>query len=96
MSAVEKVKAAAEKDATIYTERGKESDTFGHNPLMLLEVHGITKSDLIRLERKGLAKKARYVTRNKSGRWQFKDAEGEKTMYDGPHRTRWILFKEAA
>lgn len=96
MKAYEKVLAAAGKDETIFTERGKETDTFGHNPQFLLDVHGITKSDLIRLERLGLATKARYVTRNKSGRWQFKDAEGEKVMYDGPHRVRWILFKEGA
>lgn len=96
MSAVEKVKAAAEKDATIYTERGKESDTFGHNPLMLLEVHGITKSDLIRLERKGLAMKARYITRNTRNIGYFKNTEGKTIRVDGPHRTRWILFKEAA
>jgi hypothetical protein len=96
MNAIEKVRAAAEKDETIYTERGKETETFGHNPAYLLDTHGITKSDLIRLERLGLATKARYVTRNKSGRWQFKDAEGEKIIYDGPHRVRWILFKEGA
>jgi len=96
MNAIEKVKAAAEKDESIYTERGKETETFGHNPLMLLEVHGITKSDLIRLERRGLAKKARYVTRNTRNIGYFKDAEGETVRVDGPHRTRWILFKEEA
>jgi hypothetical protein len=96
MKAYDKVLAAAESDDTIFTERGKEMETFGHNPQFLLDAHGITKSDLIRLERLGLAKKARYVTRNKSGRWQFKDAEGEKIMYDGPHRVRWILFRREA
>lgn len=96
MKAYDKVIAAAEKDPSIICERGKETETFGSNPDYLLDVHGITKSDLIRLERLGLAKKARYVTRNKSGRWQFKDAEGEKIMYDGPHRVRWILFRQEA
>lgn len=96
MKAYKKVLAAAEKDQSIFTEKGKETETFGHNPSFLLDVHGITKSDLIRLERQGLAMKARYVTSNKSGRWQFKDAEGKPITYDGPHRVRWILFKEAA
>lgn len=96
MKAYEKVLAAAEKDETIFTERGKETDTFGHNPLMLLEVHGITKSDLIRLERRGLAMKARYVTRNKTGKSYFKDKENQSVTVDGPHRVRWVLFREAA
>lgn len=96
MKAIEKVQAAAEKDDSIYTERGKETETFGHNPQFLLEVHGITKSDLIRLERLGLALKARYVTRNPRNVSYFNDNEGKPIPLDGPHRVRWILFKEAA
>lgn len=96
MKAYEKVLAAAEKDESVFTERGKETETFGHNPNYLLDRHGITKSDLIRLERSGLALKARYVTRNPRNVSYFNDKEGNPIPLDGPHRVRWILFKEAA
>lgn len=96
MKALEKVKLAADKDEKLYSERGKEDESFGHNPKYLLDVHGITKSDLIRLERKGLATKARYVTRNPRNISYFKDATGEPVAVDGPHRVRWLIFKESA
>jgi hypothetical protein len=95
MKAWDKVKAAAEKDPSIMCERGTETEVFGHNPQYLLNEYGITKQDLIRLERLGLAAKARYVTKNTSGRWAFKDAEGNKIPLDGPHRVRWLIFKES-
>lgn len=85
MKAYEKVLAAAEKDPSILCERGKEDECFGSNPDYLLDVHGITKSDLIRLEREGLALKARYETRHP------KPDRG----VCGTHRVRWILYKEA-
>lgn len=96
MKALEKVKAAAEKDPAILCERGKEFETFGSNPQYLLDVFGITKSDLIRLERLGLAAKARYVIRNPRNVSYFKDAEGNPVPVDGPHRVRWLLFKESS
>jgi hypothetical protein len=96
MKALDKVKAAANQDESIYTERGKETESFGHNPQFLLDVHGITKSDLIRLERLGLATKARYVQRNKRNVSYFSDAQGNPVPVDGPHRVRWLIFKESA
>lgn len=91
----DKLLAAAAQDPSIFCERGKEDSTFGNNPQYLLDMFGITKSDLIRLERLGLAIKARYVTRNPRNVSYFKDAEGNPIPVDGPHRVRWLLFKEA-
>lgn len=93
----DKVLAAVAKDPSILCERGKEGETFGHNPAYLADVFGITKSDLIRLERAGLAVKARYVTRNPRNVSYFNDpVTKEPIPVDGPHRVRWIIFKEAA
>lgn len=93
MKALDKVKSASEYDPNFFAIRGKEEETFGHNPEYLLDVHGITKSDLIRLERLGLATKARYVTRNKRNISYFKDSTGAPIPVDGPHRVRWLIFK---
>lgn len=38
-------------------------NTFGNNPAYLLDVFGITASDLLRLEKAGYAVKARYETK---------------------------------
>lgn len=90
----DKLMAAATQDPKLYAERGKEDETFGHNPEYLEDMFGITKSDLIRLERSGMAIKARYVTRNPRKVSYFNDEEGNPVAVDGPHRVRWILFKE--
>ncbi len=82
-----KIRIAAEKDPDILCSKEELGETLGNNPDYLEDVLGITKSDLIRLERLGLAMKARYSTENKTLRG--------KLGVTGPHRTRWIIFKEA-
>ncbi len=62
MTLKEKLNKAYEKDLSVACEASAVGETLGNNPTYLEEVHGITKSDLIRLERKALALKARYVT----------------------------------
>lgn len=57
---INKIKKAVEQDPKIICDRADIGDTFGNNPDYLLDVFGITKSDLIRLEREGYAMKARY------------------------------------
>jgi hypothetical protein len=59
-----KLQKALLRDPDLLTEKGKESETFGHNPDYLDEILGITKSDLIRLERAGMALKCRYETKD--------------------------------
>lgn len=90
----ETLKLLAQQDPSLCVDRDKVDETFGHHPDYLFDTYGITKSDLIRLERLGLAMKARYVTRNKTGKAYFKDAEGNLVPVDGEHRVRWVLFKE--
>lgn len=92
----DKLMAASTQDSKLYTERGKEEETFGHNPEYLEDTFGITKVDLIRLERAGMALKARYVTRNPKNISYFKDDAGNPVAVDGPHRVRWIIFKPEA
>lgn len=87
-----KLLTAFEKDHEIFCAKNKAEDTLGSNPDYLLDAFGITKSDLIRLERLGFAVKARYATSNK--RSYFKTADGKPIPLTGPHRTRWILFTE--
>lgn len=84
MTIIEKVKLAAAQNPDILSDRSSVEETLGSNPDYLLDVWGIDKSDLIRLERKGLAMKARYQTTNK-----------RNSKASGPHRVRWIIFKEA-
>lgn len=73
MSVFEKL-ARGEWDKSLYCTRGKEGETFGHNPDYLLDKHNLTKSDLIRLERKGLAIKALYEVRHpKADLWDALD-----------------------
>ncbi len=102
---IQKVITAYEKDRDLLCDRSDLENTLGNDEKYLFEVLGLTKSDLIRLEREGLAMKARYSTANKTKR-MFKRAkivhnEGEKPRIDfdslpvtGPHRIRWIIFKE--
>lgn len=58
-----KIKRAFERDPEIVTTREKAGETFGSNPDYLLDIFGIMKSDLQRLERYGMAIKARYETK---------------------------------
>ncbi len=97
-----KLKNAYEKDPKIFTERGAESETFGSNPDYLRDVFNITKNDLIRLEREGLAIKARYETRHPKAELYEKLNEARTKIgqqpivcQTGTHRVRWIIFKEA-
>lgn len=83
-----KVLKAAEKDPDILSNREDLQDTVGQDH-RYLKTLGLDKSDLIRLERLGLALKCRYVTKNKTGR---KVGDYEVT---GPHRVRWVIFMEA-
>lgn len=90
---IETLQLLAKQDPKLCVDRDMVDETFGHHPAYLLDTYGITKSDLIRLERLGLAMKARYVTRNPRNVSYFKDEEGNAVGVDGPHRVRWILFK---
>lgn len=80
--------SAYEKDPTILTDRGKVNETLGSDPRWLLEL-GLSKNDLIRLERLGLAYKAHYETETNRKK---KRMVGQYTV-SGPIRARWILFK---
>lgn len=105
---IEKVRIASEKDAELLCSRDQLESVLGHNPDYLLEVHGITKNELIRLERKGLAFKAKYeVAHPKTAVWDRIDAkiqEHNSKMENAPlplvprkngtHRVRWIIFRE--
>lgn len=81
---LEKFVDAYTADPGILCERGKETETFGSDAHYLNDILDLTKNDLIRLERLGYAIKARYVTKNK-----------RHPDIDGPHRVRWLLFKES-
>jgi hypothetical protein len=108
MTRTEKLKIAAEADSTVVVNRKDAETTFGNNPDYLLDIHGITKSDLIRWERQGLAFKARYETRHPKqdllDKLNEKRAELEKSSGSplppivgktGVHRVRWVIYKEA-
>lgn len=82
-SLVDKIKDAAQADSTLLCSRAKVEETLGNDARYLEEVLGISKSDLIRLERKGLALKARYEM-----------ARLDKKPVTGTHRTRWIIFDD--
>ena len=89
-----KLQSAYEKDSDIFCEKSEAGETLGSNPNYLLDVFGITKSDLIRLERLGYAVKARYATVNPRKRFMFETADKKPIFLTGPHRTRWIIFKD--
>ena len=57
-----KFRVALEKDPEIAVDRTKAEETLGSDPRWLLEL-GLTKGNLIQLERIGLALKARYSTK---------------------------------
>lgn len=95
----QKLSLAFNKDPEILVGRDELETTLGSDAKYLSEQLGITKNDLIRLERLGFAIKARYSTENKRKR-KFKeyDSSGKvtkETFVTGPHRIRWIIFKEA-
>ncbi len=81
-----KIQTAMEKDPTLLSGKAELATTLGHNPDYLLDILGITKQDLIRLEKLGFAMKARYVIENKTRRGRI--------GVTGPHRNRWIIFSE--
>jgi hypothetical protein len=93
-----KLKKAFEQDSDIFCAKADIETTLGSNPDYLKDVFQITKNELIRLERLGLAFKARYSTRNNTKRkLRILDKDGilvSKHLITGPHRTRWIIFKE--
>jgi hypothetical protein len=104
MTRTEKLKIAVEADSTVVVDRKDAETTFGNNPDYLLDIHGITKSDLIRWERKGLAFKARYETRHpKQDMWdKLNDIRSKMEPplppmvgKTGVHRVRWVIFSEA-
>ena len=65
----------AEWDKSLYCPRDKVTETFGHNPAYLLDTHGLTKGNLIRLERLGLAMRAMYEVRHpRADFWDKLDA----------------------
>lgn len=92
----------SKQDPNLCVEKGAIDTTFGHNPDYLLDTYGITKTDLIRLERLGLALKARYETRHP--RAEFYEKLNEKrdpslppfVCKSGTHRVRWVLFRPEA
>lgn len=95
-SLLEKLKKAVEKDPDIICDRTSVEETLGSDANYLHDVLGLTKSDLIRLERLGFALKARYATQSKR-KIAIKNSEGNIELKDvtGPHRVRWLIFKEA-
>lgn len=100
LSLKKKLKDAFERDPEIFCERDKAGETLGSNPDYLSDILGIQKSDLLRLERLGLALKARYETENNRTRpivirKEDGTIEIERAKVTGPHRTRWLIFKEA-
>lgn len=98
MKAYEKVLVAAEKDPSILIDRSDLNKTLGSNPAYLLDVHGITKSDLIRLEREGLAMKTRYEVSVKQKRYISRETAEQNpgAHITGTHRVRWVLFRKAS
>lgn len=95
-----KLVMASRRDPELVCDKADTDKVLGHNPDYLLEVHSITKSDLIRLERLGLALKARYETRHPKADLIDKinaarPEEKPLVCKTGTHRTRWLIFKEA-
>jgi len=91
----EKLLRAARGDRDLVCDRENLDKVLGHNPDYLKDVFDITKSDLIRLERLGLAMKARYVVEHKRKRYVSVGAAITNIPVTGTHRVRWIIFKEA-
>ncbi len=79
-----KLKKAVEKDLEIVCAKADVATTLGSDANYLLDVLGITKSDLVRLERLGFAVRALYDTGNRRNKGVV-----------GPLRVRWVIFKEA-
>lgn len=97
----QKLATAYSKDPELVCEKAKAGETLGNDAKYLFEVLGLEKSDLIRLERLGLAVKARYDTQNSKKKTWVKnpDKDSETPILavpvTGSHRSRWIIFKEA-
>lgn len=79
-----KLQQAYQTDPDIFSERGSEQETLGSDVHYLEDILHLDKSDLIRLEREGLAFKARYEMRRRDSK-----------PITGTHRTRWVIYKEA-
>lgn len=90
----QKLKEGFEKDPELLIDRSNLEKTLGNDLNYLKDILGFTKSDLIRLSRLNLAIKARYATENKRKRNTIMP-DGTKVPITGPHRVRWIIFKEA-
>lgn len=79
---LDKIRTAAESDSTLLTDKDKLQEAQGNFPSYLLEMHSITKNDLIRLNRNGYALKAYVQERtNKSihAKWViFKEVLNEQ------------------
>lgn len=76
----EKVKRAVEIDPSIICPKAKVTETLGSDRHYLNDVLGLTKSDLIRLERLGLAVKARYVVQD-TGQHRIRWILFEEALY---------------
>lgn len=81
-------------DPLILVPKEEVEKSLGQDPGYLKSL-GLEKHHLIRLERLGLAVKARYQTTNKTGKAVFVDNDKNPIPVTGPQRTRWIIFKEA-
>lgn len=97
----DKLIRAYEADPEIVCSKEDVDKTLGSDPHYLNDVFGITKSDLIRLERLGLALKARYETRhpkadlyNKLNEVRTRNGLKPEVCKTGTHRVRWLIFKE--
>ena len=98
---VKDLRQLQEINPNLCVPREKIGETLGFNPEELFDMYGITKSDLIRLERLGLAIKARYEVRHpKTELWDKLDEVAIKlkkppvSRKNGTHRVRWILIQE--
>lgn len=88
------LRLAALQDPSILVPRDQVDKSLGQDPRYLNDL-GLEKRHLIRLERLGLALKARYQTTNKTGKSYFLDLDKQPIYVTGPQRVRWILFQEA-
>lgn len=88
----DRIRLAAMQDKEILVSREQVESTLGQDP-RYLQTLGLEKSDLIQLERLGLAIKARYATTNKAARWAHLEEDKRPT---GPQRVRWIILQGAA
>lgn len=81
-----RVKHAVQQDSSIVVERSKVSEYTGATT-KYLQTLGLTKSDLLRLERAGLAIRG-YLPKN------IRQELDGTSKHDGYER-RWLLIKDA-